>query len=212
MTTIINSKCRKCGIIQKSGKPSCCGYGGAWFKNCGSAGNTKLHHTWYEGIQACKARSQSKTVVGQQLNAFRQKRTDSSDGTDKTKSGSMHGNGLIQKSKVGIAGKMSSTVWTEDSYRYIEYVCVTISCTMHMRAHTHTHTSYTHIIHMSMQLRMQDEWFGQHAHTWKHTSIAIRTQSKWKHNSIAITTQNNMKAQLSCKHNSIAITTQSLWC
>ena len=60
---------------------SCCGRGGSWFKNCGSSGNTKLQHTWYEGIQACKARSQSKTVVGHQLNVDLQKGIPSSQGT-----------------------------------------------------------------------------------------------------------------------------------
>ena len=57
---------------------SCCGRGGSWFKNCGRAG--KLHHTWYEGTQACKARLQSKTAVGHQLTAAQQKGVDSSQG------------------------------------------------------------------------------------------------------------------------------------
>ena len=42
----------------------------------------KYHHTWYEGIQVCKARSQSKAVVGNQLNGAQQKGIDSSQGTD----------------------------------------------------------------------------------------------------------------------------------
>ena len=61
--------CRKCGSIAKSGKISCCGRGGSWFRKCGSAGHPNLDHTWYEGIQACKARSQSKTAIDQQSNA-----------------------------------------------------------------------------------------------------------------------------------------------
>ena len=61
---------------------SCCGRGGSWFKSCGGIGDTKLRHTWYEGIQACKARSQSKTVIGNQLNGAHQEDTDSSEGTN----------------------------------------------------------------------------------------------------------------------------------
>ena len=64
--------CPKCGSIKKSGKRSCCGRGGSWFRNCGSAGNAKLDHTWYEGIQVCKARTQSKRASGQQSNAAQQ--------------------------------------------------------------------------------------------------------------------------------------------
>ena len=79
-TTIAASVCPRCGTIGKSGKPSCCGRGGSWFKNCGSSGKTKLQHTWYEGIQGCKARSQAKTAVGHQRNAAQQKDIDSSPG------------------------------------------------------------------------------------------------------------------------------------
>ena len=46
--------CPNCGIAKKSGKGSCCAPGGAWFKNCGDAGDTKFDHTWTEGVQACK--------------------------------------------------------------------------------------------------------------------------------------------------------------
>ena len=80
-TTITVSVCPRCGTIGKSGKPSCCGRGGSWFRNCGGAGKTKLQqHTWHEGIQACKSRSQFKTVVGQQLNGAQQKGMGSSQG------------------------------------------------------------------------------------------------------------------------------------
>ena len=65
----ISSVCPKCGAITKSGKNSCCGRGGSWFRNCGSAGKAKLDHTWHEGIQACRTRSQLKTASGQQSNA-----------------------------------------------------------------------------------------------------------------------------------------------
>ena len=76
--------CPRCGTIGKSGGMSCCGRGGYWFKNCGGTG--KIQHTWYEGIQACKARSQSKTIGGQQLNVAQQKDIllDSSQGTNMT--------------------------------------------------------------------------------------------------------------------------------
>ena len=78
--TAISSECPRCGTIAKSGQMSCCGRGGSWFKSCGGAGNTKLHHTWYEGIQACKSRSsQSNTVIAQ--HAQQQKDAESSRGT-----------------------------------------------------------------------------------------------------------------------------------
>ena len=51
-----SSGCPKCGAIKKSGKHSCCARGGAWFNNCGDIGDTKLDHTWAEGILTCKSR------------------------------------------------------------------------------------------------------------------------------------------------------------
>ena len=80
-TTIAVAMCLRCGTIEKSGKRSCCGRGGSWFKHCGGGGNTKLHHTWSEGIQACNARSQSKTGIGDELNAGRQQVNDVSQGS-----------------------------------------------------------------------------------------------------------------------------------
>ena len=65
MTKIISLVCFKCGIIATSGKISCCGRGGSWFGNCGVAGKTTFDHKWSEGFEACKARSKSKTVIGQ---------------------------------------------------------------------------------------------------------------------------------------------------
>ena len=53
----INKGCSKCGIFKQSGKLSCCARGGAWFKNCGNAGDAHFDHTWFEGIQACKSKS-----------------------------------------------------------------------------------------------------------------------------------------------------------
>ena len=78
---IADAVCPRCGTIEKSGKMSCCGRGGSWFKHCGGGGNTKLHHTWSEGIQACNARSQSNTGVGEELNAGRQQVNDVSQGS-----------------------------------------------------------------------------------------------------------------------------------
>ena len=64
-----SSVCLKCGAIAKSGKVSCCGRGGSWFGNCGSALHAKLDHSWYEGIRSCKALRRSKSVVGRRSGA-----------------------------------------------------------------------------------------------------------------------------------------------
>ena len=79
-TTAVSVVCPKCGIAKKSGKISCCGRGGSWFDQCGGAGDTKVGHTWHEGLQACKARAQSSIVIGQQLNGAHQANNDSSGG------------------------------------------------------------------------------------------------------------------------------------
>ena len=50
--------CSKCGIFKKSGISSCCAPGGAWFKNCGGAGNNNVDHRWSEGKQTCKCEFQ----------------------------------------------------------------------------------------------------------------------------------------------------------
>ena len=50
---ISRKRCPKCGIVKKSGKLSCCARGGAWFKQCGDAGDSTFDHTWVEGIQTC---------------------------------------------------------------------------------------------------------------------------------------------------------------
>ena len=57
-----NSGCVKCGTTKKSGKRSCCAPGGAWYKNCGDAGDMKFDHTWAEGIQACNGFTTSVSV------------------------------------------------------------------------------------------------------------------------------------------------------
>ena len=81
MATTTLSVCPRCGTIAKSGKRSCCGHGGSWFEECGGVGNIKLQHTWYEGIEACKIQSQSKTVIGQQQNGAQQKGINSFEGS-----------------------------------------------------------------------------------------------------------------------------------
>ena len=73
----IGSVCHKCGTIEKSGKHSCCGRGGSWYKNCGAAGSANSDHTWHEGIRACKARLQYKTVIDQLINVDQQNVNDS---------------------------------------------------------------------------------------------------------------------------------------
>ena len=76
----VSSVCPKCGTIGKSGKSSCCGRGGSWYRNCGNAGNEKAGHTWYEGVQACNTRSGFKTVIGKQQNAAQQPHSRQGDG------------------------------------------------------------------------------------------------------------------------------------
>ena len=72
--------CTKCGTVKKSGKISCCGRGGSWFGNCGGrVGNADVHHTWYEGIKACK--TQSKRVRVRQSNSAHRKNSFNSVGT-----------------------------------------------------------------------------------------------------------------------------------
>ena len=87
------SVCPKCGTIGKSGKRSCCGRGGSWFKNCGDTGSTKLHFTWYEGIQTCTAPSQSTALIGLQLNGARQQDTHSLQEDDVSKDKLVAANG-----------------------------------------------------------------------------------------------------------------------
>ena len=69
-TKIVSSVCSKCGTIEKSGQSSCCARGGSWFKNCGGTGNAKVDHTWYEGINACKAQGQQLKAAQQQESEF----------------------------------------------------------------------------------------------------------------------------------------------
>ena len=50
--------CPKCGSFAKSGRVSCCAHGGAWYKNCGGAANKHADHRWFEGVEACKGKSE----------------------------------------------------------------------------------------------------------------------------------------------------------
>ena len=59
-------------MIKKSGKRSCCGRGGSWFKNCGTAVDANVEHTWVEGFLACNIRAKSKIVLGRQENGEQQ--------------------------------------------------------------------------------------------------------------------------------------------
>ena len=85
-TMTIDLVCPQCGITKKSGKISCCGRGGSWFGNCGAAGTAKLRYKWSDGIQACKAQSQSKVVIGQELHGAQDEGGRSSDDTDESQS------------------------------------------------------------------------------------------------------------------------------
>ena len=94
------SACLQCGTMAKSGEMTCCGRGGSWFKNCGSAGNTRLRHTWYEGIQTCKAQTRAKTVVAQQANSVLQKGIGFSHSDDKANSTGVDTAGISLASNV----------------------------------------------------------------------------------------------------------------
>jgi len=99
-TTITTSPiCSECGTMRKSGVKTCCAKGGSWFGKCGSADDANVGHTWYEGVQVCKAR-QSRVAVGQQLRASRPRSNTHSNGIDK---------GVDSKAIVVAAHKIKST-------------------------------------------------------------------------------------------------------
>ena len=60
----VDAACPKCGTIPDSGKRSCCVPGGAWFGECGDAGNANAGHTWDEGLQACQGRLVQTNTAG----------------------------------------------------------------------------------------------------------------------------------------------------
>ena len=82
-TTPTSPVCPVCGTIKKSGKLSCCSRGGAWFGNCGSAGNANFGHTWHEGIRACERRRFQAAVVQQLLHGSQPKSNGSLPGVSK---------------------------------------------------------------------------------------------------------------------------------
>ena len=86
MTKTISFRCQKCGTILKSGKRSCCGRGGSWFRNCGSASDAKFLHTWYDGIQSCKKQAHFKTGSAQQSNTAQKLNSRNGFGTANSKS------------------------------------------------------------------------------------------------------------------------------
>ena len=47
------SICPKCGTTRRTGQRSCCASDGAWFNNCGDAGDSNFDHTWLEGAESC---------------------------------------------------------------------------------------------------------------------------------------------------------------
>ena len=49
--------CQNCGTFKKFGRVSCCAPGGDWFKKCGGVGNGRVGHSWSEGAQVCKRKS-----------------------------------------------------------------------------------------------------------------------------------------------------------
>ena len=49
-----SSGCSKCATAQKSGKLTCCAWGGSWYGTCGNPDNPNVDHTWSEGVNACK--------------------------------------------------------------------------------------------------------------------------------------------------------------
>ena len=62
ITTKASTICSVCGTL-KDGKRSCCAPGGAWFMNCGDAGDSNFDHTWAEGINACKSTCVHNVIV-----------------------------------------------------------------------------------------------------------------------------------------------------
>ena len=98
----MSNVCAECGIIQKSGKLSCCARGGSWFGKCGSAGNGDLRHTWSEGIRVCEAR-QFRDAVGQEGHDSRAKSKAFSDDVIL---------GMQSKAVFVLANKLASTAAT----------------------------------------------------------------------------------------------------
>ena len=111
----IVSVCHTCGVVKKSDKRSCCARGGSWYGKCGGAGNTNREHTWYEGLQACKA-LQSQAVMVHQQNVVEQKNTNISDNASMVASGHPHvtihiGSNTIAKDNVSYWVRHDVSYW-----------------------------------------------------------------------------------------------------
>ena len=50
--------CSKCGTFKRSTRISCCAPGGAWYGNCGGANDKNFGHSWLEGMETCKRKTQ----------------------------------------------------------------------------------------------------------------------------------------------------------
>ena len=160
-TTVITiAVCPRCGTITKSVKKSCCGRGGSWFKNCGSTG--KLKHTWYEGIQACKARSQSKTVIiDQQLNFAQQKDIESSQGSGMTNYKSViAANKKFAFTSVNISTLMSDTTLIVTSTYASDNMSITTSARTLM-TNTSTNIEMTYSTHTSVSTSTTSQGYSK---------------------------------------------------
>ena len=125
-TTAIDLACPKCGTIKKSGKTSCCGRGGSWFKNCGRTVNKRLQYTWYEGIQACKkAQSMPRLAFGQRGSAAQQKVI-----------GSHYGDGQVNPKEV-----ISRVANVSESLMHTKSVITTVSTSPSTSTTQGTHTT-----------------------------------------------------------------------
>ena len=120
---VISSTCSKCAPIEKSGKISCCGRGGSWFRNCGSGGNSNLDHTWSEGIRACETRLPWKTAIDQRRHAA-QHLLNASNGIGVT-----HHKAVITSAKILTLTQTNTSIstsidWVRQGVCCVVYMCV----------------------------------------------------------------------------------------
>ena len=108
--THTSSECLKCGSSQTFGKLSCCARGGSWFEHCGNAGNGLRSHTWYEGIEVCKARH-FQTAVDPELHAS-QAETNASSGDVNT---SMNSKTVIVSAYVATSAPANTSALMSDA-------------------------------------------------------------------------------------------------
>lgn len=66
-TPTVDPVCKRCGDHEPSGALSyhlsCCNFGGSWFGNCGSPGDSRYKFSWDDGIQACKGSTREITPL-----------------------------------------------------------------------------------------------------------------------------------------------------